>query len=324
MRAPIEPMLAAPVESLGPIRPGAPGWFEPKYDGYRALVCVDEPATRIWSRRGHDITGAFPEIAGAARESLEPGTVLDGEILIWTGAGFDFPALQRRLAAGRGSSRGATRMAREQPASMIAFDLLARGGTDLLTEPLRARRAALEALALAPPIQVTPRTIDIDEARAWVEDYRQAEVGIEGLVIKDPQAPYEPGRRGWAKYRIRDTHEVIVGAVTGTVAEPRELIVGLLDPDTRRLEIAGATTPLDRRQRAQVAALLRPAVGEHPWPSQIGSGRLGRWDGAPREVVLVEPLLVIEVSADTAREHGRWRHVVRFVRPRPDLTPAEI
>jgi ATP-dependent DNA ligase len=156
-----------------------------------------------------------------------------------------------------------------------------------------------------------------------LEDYRHAAVGIEGLVIKDRDAAYEPGRRGWLKYRIRDTHEVVVGAVTGSLEDPQELILGYFDAEGE-LVIAGSTTRLGPSQRTEVARYLHAPANGHPWPTEIGSGRLGHWSGQPRAVTLVQPSLVVEISADSSVQSGAWRHVTRFVRSRPDLSAGEI
>lgn len=316
---PLEPMLATPIPALP--AEGAPNfWAELKYDGYRGIVLVDDGSAVVQSRRGANLTRAFPEIAAAAASMLPSGTVVDGELLVWAGDGFNFTALQRRMA----SPATAQRLATTQPASMILFDLLCHLGEDIRGMALQERRALLETLEVAPPLQVTPYTRDVAEARAWVEDHRHARIGIEGVVVKDPRGRYEGGRRGWGKYRIRDTHEVVVGAITGTLRRPRELVVGYYD-HRDQLAIAGATTPLDDHQALTVGQLLEEAVGTtHPWPNPIGAGTLGQWGGKPRAVTLVEPTLVVEVSADTALERGRWRHVTRFVRARPDLSPTEV
>ena len=135
--------LAKPVETLPP-RNALPGGclYEPKWDGYRALIRVDGDGARIRSRRGTDLTSAFPDVAAAAAEQLHPGTLLDGELVIWNrdAKGLDFAALQRRLA----SAPRVTRLVAEQPASFVAFDILLDGGVALAGRPLRDRRRALE------------------------------------------------------------------------------------------------------------------------------------------------------------------------------------
>jgi ATP-dependent DNA ligase len=201
------------------------------------------------------------------------------------------------------------------------FDCLQVRGADLTGEPLRTRRRRLEGLlpGLRPPLQITPATRDRDVARQWLEDYAAAGVGIEGIVIKGLAVRYQPGRRAWLKLRTRASAEALVGAVTGTLKHPERLILALPAP-TGELVVAGSTAPLTLTQQRDVAALLEVPHAAHPWPAEISSGPLGAWSGARRIAVeRVEPLLVVEVEADTAYEHRRWRHVTRFLRARPDL-----
>ena len=318
-------MLAKPVEELPPAT-ALPGGclYEPKWDGYRALIRVDDDGARIRSRRGTDLTPGFPDIAEAAAEQLHPGTVLDGELVIWNTdtSALDFTALQHRLT----SPRRAIAMARRRPASFVAFDLLVDAGTPLAGRPLRERRRALERLLplLEPPLQVTPATRSRDIAATWLRDYTAAEVGVEGLVIKGLAQPYRPDSRAWLKVKSRSTEEAIVGAVTGTLVRPGRLILGLPDADGS-LVIAGGTGPLRPGQQRELAALLRPPAGDHPWPPELPAGRTGVFGGPRRlPVVLVEPELVVEVAADAAREYDRWRHVVRLLRTRPDRDADEL
>jgi ATP-dependent DNA ligase len=125
----------------------------------------------------------------------------------------------------------AARLARSQPASFVAFDVLALAGEILLDRPLRDRRRRLEQLlpALTPPLQVSPATRDRDIAAGWLEQYRDVDVGVEGLVIKGLGDRYRPGVRGWLKLRTRSTADAVVGAVTGTITQPERLVLGLYD-----------------------------------------------------------------------------------------------
>lgn len=319
---PVQPMLAASVTDL-PTGAAMTGgcWYEPKFDGYRGLVFIDDDGARVQSRNGHDITRSFPDIASAAHAMLPTGTVIDGELLIWSEDGLDFAALQQRLAS-RASART---LADATPASIIVFDLLAISGTDVRHLPLQERRRLMEQAFgdVGPPLQLVPHSRDQEQAREWMETYRQARVGIEGLVIKGAGSRYEPGRRGWAKLRIRETVEVLVGAVTGTIETPGRLVLGYRDTDGQ-LIMAGSTATLNRRQCREVAEHLSPAAPGHAWPTVIGAGRLGQWGGKPQQVTLVEPTLIVEVSGDNAVEQGRWRHLTKFVRTRPDLRPEDL
>ena len=320
LRPPVEPMLAQAVTRLpepGALHGGAA--YEPKYDGYRALLFVDASGVVVQSRRGKDISESFPEIAAAAG-LLPRGTVLDGELVVLVDGVLDFAALQRRLV----SSRRARQLASDQPAHYVAFDLLAADGEDIRGQPFAARRRTLEGVlsGAAGRLQLTPQTNDPEVAAGWLEQYAAASVGVEGVVVKGLADRYQSGHRGWVKVRVRETVEVIVGAVTGTLVTPDRLVLGLYDA-AGQLSVAGGTAPLSPRQRAQLTVLLQPPRVPHPWPTELPQGRMGHFGGGRLEVALVEPF-VVEVSADRSFEFGRWRHVTRFVRARPDLAPSEV
>jgi ATP-dependent DNA ligase len=317
-------MLAKPTDHL-PAEREMPGGcsYEPKWDGYRALIGVDSSgAARIQSRRGVDITASFPDVAAPAAQQLPPGTLLDGELLIWGGTELDFSQLQRRIA----SPARAPALARTKPASFMAFDILALRGHDLTGDQLRTRRRHLQALVtdLAPPLQITPATRDRATAQTWLRDYTDAAVGVEGLVIKGLATRYHPGQRGWLKLRTTQTSEAIVGAVAGTLRAPERLILGLYD-STGELLVVGGTGPLKPGQQKDIAALLQPADDAHPWPPDVPMNDSGIWTHERQQpVIRVEPNLVVEIEADNAYAHQQWRHMVHLIRARPDLSPAEI
>lgn len=317
-------MLAAPVDRLpGPRALPGGCTYEPKFDGYRALIHLDDAGAVLnQSRRGAVITPAFPDIADAATEQLPPGSILDGELVVLGRSGvLEFEALQRRLGAGRQLAR---RLSLAQPASFVAFDVLAQRGKDQRSKPFSNRRRVLERVMAdcRPPLQLTPQTTDVDVARRWVEQYAAAAVGLEGVVAKGLDQPYEPGRRGWLKYRVRNTHEVVLGAVTGDLAAPGRLVLGRYDLEGE-LVVVGGTADLKPAQVRMLDGLLAMPSNGHPWPTELPAGRMGHFGGGRVPVTLVEPL-VVEVSADQSFEHHKWRHVVRFVRPRPDLTVDEV
>jgi ATP-dependent DNA ligase len=269
----------------------------------------------LQSRRGADLTGSFPEITAAVAGL--PRCVLDGELVIWGAAALDFPALLKRMSS---STTNAGRIAAERPATFVIFDLLAIGHRDLRRQPLQLRRSELETLLSdsPPPLLLSPATRDRDQACDWLDTFAAALVGIEGIVAKGLDQAYNGGERGWLKYRYRHTVEVIVGAVTGTLTRPDRLVLGLYRDG--ELHVVGGTSPLSDVQQRTLAPLLVAAGDEHAWPDVIGGGYIGHWGGDKIAVVRVEPNVVVEVAADTAFEHGRWRHVTSFVRPRPDLT----
>jgi ATP-dependent DNA ligase len=319
LSGPVGVALTKPVADLP--HPGAlPGGcrYEPKWDGFRMVVVREVRATRVWSRQGRDLSGRFPDVVAAARAQLPPGTVVDGEVVIWNGDRLDFALLQRRMVTA--PSRNAPLVA-EYPASYVAFDLLAVGGADQRGEPLWRRRAQLESLvgSWSPPLQLSPMTEDRAEAERWSRDYRAA--GVEGLVVKSAAGRYLPARRDWLKVKSWETTEAVVGGVIGPIDNPSQLVLGRYRDG--ELAVVGRTTPLNPAQAAAVAPLLTPGAADHPWPDRIGTGRFG---GGRLSVPLtrVEPRLVAEVSADAALHAGVFRHPLRFVRTRPDLAPDDV
>ena len=319
LAGPVAVELSKPVREIPPPK-ALPGGcrYEPKWDGYRLVIVRDATSTRLWSKQGRDLTDRFPDIAAAARAQIPPGTVVDGEVVVWNGDRLDFGLLQQRMVT------APSRMARvvaAAPASYVAFDLLAAGGTDLRAQRLRRRREQLEALAgnWAPPLQLSPSTADPDEARQWFTDFRP--LGVEGLVAKGAATRYAPGRREWLKVKSWETTEVLAGGVIGPIERPGQVIAGRYRDG--ELVVVGRTSPLSPAQAAELAAVLEAAGPDHPWPDRIGTGRFG---GGRLSVPLtkVRPTVVVEVSADAALQAGVFRHPMRFVRVRPDLAPDDV
>jgi ATP-dependent DNA ligase len=284
------------------------------------LIVVDGTVS-LWSRQGTDLTKRFPEIVAAADEHLPDGVILDGEAVVWRDDRLDFDALLRRTNSG---PVAAARMAREMPASYVAFDVLAVAHQDARALPFQDRRALLEEVAVpwTPPMNLSPTTTKADVAEQWFGALTAS--GIEGLVVKGAAHPYVGGQRDWIKVKHRDAIDVICGAVIGTRARPSELVVGL--PVNGELRIVGRTSSLDAQASRLLGKILSPPVGEHPWPTEVKPGAVDRFNRGRRERVLltlVEPM-VVEISADVAMTGYSFRHVVRFLRPRPELDPAEL
>ena len=311
--------LAKPVAAIPPAN-ALPGGclYEPKWDGYRLVIVRAAASTRLWSKQGRDLTDRFPDVAAAALAQVPPGTVIDGEVVIWNGSRLDFGLLQKRLVTAPGRIPA---VAAAAPASYVAFDVLAAGGTDLRDQRLSRRRARLEELAArwAPPLQLSPATSDRDEARRWFEDFRAA--GVEGLVAKGAGSRYAPGRREWLKVKSWESTEVVAGGVIGPIERPSQLVAGRYRAG--ELVVVGRTSPLSPQQADELAAVLTPAGPDHPWPDRIGTGRFG---GGRLSVPLtkVRPDVVVEVSADAALQAGVFRHPMRYVRVRPDLHPEDL
>jgi len=321
---PSEPMLCRSIEHLPPARDlPASMSFEAKFDGFRGLAGIDASGqVQLRSRRGTDLTSAFPEIAAAVADQVPPNTLLDGELVVWHKDRLDFSQLQRRIA----SRARVASLVRTHPASYIVFDLLQYQGRNMIGEPQRVRRRLLESIlhTLSPPLQIIPSTRDRAVAEQWFTDYAAADIGVEGLVLKNSSGIYRPGKRSWMKLRSRSSAEAVVGAVNGTLTAPERLILGQPDPDGRLL-VAGSTTPLSPAQRLEIAAYLRPFTGAHPWPPNVPPHSAGQWNNHRRlPVTRVQPTLVVEIEIDSGYQYGRIRHLARLRRVRPDLTPSEV
>jgi ATP-dependent DNA ligase len=300
MRFGIEPQLARGATAL----PVGPEWcYEQKYDGFRAIAFVDGEQLMLQSRGSKDLTRYFPEL------TLPPGRyVLDGEIVIdGDGLGQAFGALQQRIhpAASR-----IERLARELPASYVAFDLLELDGVELLEEPFERRRAALEALA---GVRRSELVNDPAAAERWLQQ-------TEGVVAKRLDATYAPGRRtAMVKVkRQRMIDCVVLGFRPGVEPESvGSLILGLYEPDGK-LRPVGHTSAFTAKRKLE----LRQALAAYE-TGERGSGEPSRWS-SDRDLEWVElrPELVVEVSYDHVSD-GRIRHGTKVLRWREDKPPRE-
>ena len=335
---PIEPMLAAPLGSTLPDDPGLS--FEPKWDGFRCLVFRTGDAVVLQGRGRSkspdevvDLAYAFPEIVASVLEQVPAGTVLDGEIVVPHDGRLDFGRLSERLRPrSEAGSGNIDRLATQQPASLLLFDVL-WSGHDLMAEPFAARRAALVDLAAdwRPPLLLTPNTTDRTVAESWFVGYESA--GVDGLIVKALDAPYLPGKRTQGKVKHQRTADVVVAgwrAYTkpGPDGEPivGSLLLGLHD-DTGVLHYVGGASAFTAKVRRELVDLLAPlAVGDdepHPWRGVTGArvpGAANRWKKEQAWVAL-RPELVAEVEYDQM-EGDRFRHGVGFLRWRPDRGAA--
>jgi ATP-dependent DNA ligase len=330
---PIEPMLAKLAEAL----PEAGGFlFEPKWDGFRAIVFRGSDAELyIQSRDGRPLDRYFPELHDALVERLPAGSVVDGEIVIATGAGLDFDRLQLRLhpAASR-----VAKLAAETPSSFVAFDLLAAGGRDLRGEPQAERRRALERLIgrARPPLHLTPMTRDRATALEWLKHFEGA--GLDGVMAKPEREPYRPGVRAMIKVKHARTADCVVGGFRwhkqggGLIGS---LLLGLYD-DRHRLQHVGVTSAFTMAMRRELAGTLAPlranALASHPWRdwADLGEAARRRMPGAQSrwsagKDLSWEPVriaLVCEVKYDHL-QGDRFRHAAIFRRWRPDKSPDD-
>ncbi|HRC07860.1 MAG TPA: ATP-dependent DNA ligase [Miltoncostaeales bacterium] len=305
MSQPLQPPLAPQLSKSAGALPTGPQWrYEPKLDGFRAIVFVRDGELTILSRSGRPLGRYFPEL-----RFPDVPCVLDGEIIIGETEGHqDFEALQTRLhpAASR-----VERLSREIPATFVAFDLLEVDGASVLELPFTDRRARLEALLGAAPM--TPVTDDPDAAQVWLTT-------AEGVIAKDATAPYRPGERlGMVKIkRVRTIDAVILGwrpgKDEGTVGS---LILGAYEPDGT-LRGIGHSSGFTAKQKRELVAMLAPyETGER------GTGDASRWSG-DRDLswVSLRPELVAEVSFDHV-SGGRIRHGAKTLRFRDDKAPGE-
>ncbi|EMY35004.1 ATP dependent DNA ligase [Arthrobacter crystallopoietes BAB-32] len=321
LRPPVKVALARAVEKI-PRLNALPGGsvYEPKWDGYRAVLSREGEEASIWSRQGKDLSRYFPDLVAAAAEQVPSGCVLDGETVVWSGERLDFSALQQRLST---ATKALTQLARQVPAHFVAFDLLAVAGHDIRDQPLHVRRQLLEELAKdwTEVLELSPVTADPETAARWFEELPAT--GIEGLVVKGRAQPYEGGQRQWLKVKHRETIEVVCAAVIGPIDRPEAVVAGL--PIEGELRIVGRSAMLKPSAGKQLGAQLRPSAGEHPWPKRIKSTTLDRFNPGQDETVLtlIEPI-VVEVSADTAWSGQSFRHTLRFLRSRPELNVADV
>lgn len=283
--------------------PRGPGWlYEPKWDGFRALVDVGQRTVRVYGRNGGALEHAFPEIAGGVRDAVEPRTTLDGELVVFVDGRLDFPALMK------GPS--------ERPAAtFIAFDILQHAGSDQRTRPFVERRSLLErSLPEDDLICITTQTDDISVADNWFEEL--APMGLEGVVAKAASGPYRAGKRGWVKVRAFDTLDAVVGGFRGTPDGASSLLLGLFEDDGS-FRYIGQTTSLPERHRVRVARVLDALSADQSFTVGVMPGT-ARWENARfDDWIPVEPVLVCEVSY-SRMDHGFLRHAARIVRWRPD------
>ena len=321
---PIEPMLAKLAEELPDV---GPFLYEPKWDGFRAIVFRGGSDVFIQSRDLRPLDRYFPELHGAFLDALPAGCVIDGEIVIATPRGLDFDALQLRLhpAASR-----VARLAKESPAEFVAFDLLAADGRDLRAEPQHDRRARLERLlaSVGAPIHLTPMTRDAAVASEWLARFEGA--GLDGAIAKPEQSAYEPGKRAMIKVKHARTADCAVAGFRWHKAGKNELVgsllLGLYDQD-------GRLTMARRRELAsELAALRERAMDEHPWRewAEAFGGEMTRMPGGQSRWSAGKDLswepLRIERVCEVKYDHmqgPRFRHAAVFQRWRFDKQPKD-
>jgi len=329
---PVKPMLATAVHEV-PRQPGLR--YEPKWDGFRCIVFRDGEELVLGSRNDRPLTRYFPELVELLRAALPARCVVDGEIVVVTGSGLDFDALQQRLHPAESRVR---KLAADTPASFVAFDLLALADRDLTGAPFHERRRLLEGILGGDlgRVHLTPTTDDADVAEDWFHRFEGA--GFDGVMAKPADLPYQQDKRVMWKVKHERTADCVVagfrwhkdGAGVGS------LLLGLFDAEGTLHHVGVASSFTAARRRAlvdELAPLRERALDGHPWREwaehQAAAQATGRMPGGvsrwnAQKDLSWEPLRP-ELVAEVRYEHvlgGRFRHGGRLVRFRPDRTPA--
>lgn len=325
---PVAPMLARAAAQIPPDQ-----HYEPKWDGFRAIVFRDGDEVEIASRTTKPITRYFPEVVAAARRELPERCVVDGEIVVASpdATGLDFEALLQRIHPADSRVR---LLAAQTPAVLVAFDLLALADENLMPRPFGERRTRLEQAVggTGPGVYLTRATTDLAEAQHWFEIFEGA--GLDGIVAKRDDLAYQPDKRVMTKIKHERTADCVVAGYRvhkGTDDAVGSLLLGLYD-DAGTLASVGVTSAFPMARRRQLFAELAPLVtdgDDHPWTAsaQAAGTRTpqeaagSRWNaGKDLGFVALRPERVVEVRYDHM-EGQRFRHTTQFVRWRPDRDP---
>ena len=324
---------------VGELPVGGAWMFEPKWDGFRALIFRDGDEILIQSRDEKSLNRYFPELLEPLRSQLPARCALDGEIVVAINDGLDFEALQLRIhpAASR-----VKLLSQEIPASVVFFDLLCQGDRDLRAEPFEGRRRELESLlsSAKPPIHLTPATYDRGVASDWFRRFEGA--GLDGVMAKPIAGAYEPDKRVMLKVKHeRDCDCVVAGFrwhKKGARTEVGSLLLGLFD-DAGALQHVGVCASFAEQKRLELTEFLAPyrenAFANHPWkgwaehgnvtaeaPHRMPGGQ-SRWSqGKDLSWEPLRPELVVEVAYEHM-QGTRFRHLAHFRRWRTDKKPSD-
>ncbi len=316
--APLKPMLAKLKDDL----PAGSEWvYEPKWDGFRAIVWRDEKGIDIISRDGKPLQRYFPELVPMLESALPQVCVVDGEVILVTQDRLEFELLQQRIHPARSRIE---RLASETPASFVVFDALAEDERDLRNEPFAERRERLETWGLGQErgdVQLTPQTDDRDQAVRWLDELEL--MGLDGVIAKQTGRPYTPGRRDMVKVKRKRTVDCVIGGYRPSKAGHGvgSLLLGLFADDV--LHYVGHTSSFKAAERRQLLALLKPLTGGDSFGRGRTPGEPSRWTGGrDSSWVPVHPTLVCEVMIDKL-QGDRFRHAATFLRWRRDKSPSE-
>ena len=317
---PVQPMLAK-AQAAVPDEPAV--WcFEPKWDGFRALVFRDGDEVVLQSRNGRELGRYFPELVAALRAELAPRCVLDGEIVVPRQVDgrtrLDWDSLSQRIHPAESRVRA---LAERTPAHFVGFDALAAGDRSVLGEPFRVRRVVLtESVGAGPWCHVTRTTEDPRRAAEWLTTFEGA--GLDGVIAKRLDGRYLPGQRDMVKVKhARDADCVAMGyRIHKSGQGVGSILLGLFGDDGE-LQMVGGAASFTAKDRIRLLAELEPL--------RAGSARDGepsRWNPtADKQWVPIRPERVAQVAYDQMEGAGNWRrfrHTVRLIRWRPDRDPA--
>ena len=320
----VSPSFIAPMEALlVDALPQDDGWqFEPKWDGFRCLAVRADDEIELFAKSGKPLGRYFPEIVALLGRLPQKSFIVDGELVIPVGDALSFEALQMRLHPAESRVR---KLSAEMPANLVLFDILiAPKEGSLIAEPLTTRRAALESFHGAvngePSLRLSPMTRDRPTAQHWLDT---SGGGLDGVIAKRLDAPYQPGERAMLKVKRMRTADCVVGGFRygADSDEVGSLLLGLYNDDGL-LDHVGFTSSITAKDRPaltkKLEALREPPgfTGNAPGgPSRWSTERTGQWEP-------LKPVLVVEVRYDHI-SGGRFRHGTRLVRWRPDKSPRQ-
>jgi ATP-dependent DNA ligase len=313
----VAPMEAKLVSEL----PRPPGWqYEPKWDGFRALVFRTGGAVEIMSKSGKSLARYFPEIVALIAAIDRDQFTLDGELILPVGDILSFDALQARLHP---AESRILKLSRETPSQLMLFDCLAVDGEDLLAAPLSERRATLVAFHKKhgnDSLLLSPCTLELDQAEEWLA---RSGGSLDGVIAKPLDKPYRPGERAMLKVKQHRTADCVVGGFRRTPDKTgiASLLLGLYD-EQGQLNHVGFTSAIRARERIALAARFASLI-ESPGFTGKAPGGPSRWNnGRENEWEPLRPELVVEVLYDQVTA-DRFRHGTRLLRWRPDKAPRQ-
>ena len=310
--------------------PRGPQWlYEPKWDGFRAIVFRDGDDIHVQSRDLKPLERYFPELPPLLTKFLPECCVLDGEVVVTGSKGLDFDDLQQRIHP---AESRINMLAEKTPSSFVAFDVLANSDGDMRSTPLEERRkwlvktlkdkGSIPKSKRQSQFSVTPQTDDPDEATDWLTTYD--ELGLDGVVAKERDSTYVENKRTMIKVKTQKTADCVVGGyrLSKTGDGIGSLLLGLYD-DGGVLHFVGHTSSFKAAERRELLKRLKPLEGEESFGRGRTPGGPSRWNsGKELNWVSVRPELVCEVSYDRMQS-DRFRHASTFIRWREDKPPKE-